>query len=87
MTLLRTRIIVSAAVFAANLALSLSYGTAEAQAPRRSDSQTPIRHHMVLAEPSEGQAEAASMTVKPEMTKNPGSKYSEFCGFSGVNAC
>jgi len=87
MTLLRTRIIVSAAVFAANLALSLSYGTAEAQAPRHSASQMSRSHHMVLAEPSEGQAEAESVTTKPEMTKNSESDYSGFCGFSGANAC
>lgn len=86
MMCMRTRIIASAFVFAANFALSLSCGTAEAQSPHRGAIQMSHRHHVVLADPAAGPAEAASLMMKPETSMHP-SDYSGFCGFSGVNAC
>jgi hypothetical protein len=87
MTLMRTRIIVSAAVFAANLVLSLSYGTAEAQASRHGADQISRLHHGGHAEPSMFSAETRSTTMQPEITDKTYADYSGFCGFSGVNAC
>jgi hypothetical protein len=86
MTLPRTRLIVSAAVFAANLALSLSYGTAaEAQAPRHSAGQMSRQHHTILTAPSVGSAGAASVTMKPQNSPNPSCDSPVFCDFSGDN--
>jgi hypothetical protein len=84
--LLKTRIIVSAVVFAANLALSLSYGTAEAQAPRHGPSQASRPHTMRFAE-RPAVAEASSKAVKPKTPMNSSADYPEFCSFSRVNAC
>ena len=85
MALLKTRIIVSAVVFAANL--SLSYGSAEAQAPPHGTSQASGLHRMRLAERPTIAAEAGSMAMPPETSMNYSSDYPEFRGFSGLNAC
>jgi hypothetical protein len=86
MTRMRTRIIALAAVFAANLALSLSYGTAEAQSPHRGATQMSHRHHVVHVDRSDAPAEPAPLMMKPNMSMHI-SDYSGFCGLSGVNAC
>ena len=86
MTRIRTRIIASAVVFVANMALSLSNGIAEAQSPHRGAIQMSHHHHVALPDPTAGPAETAPMTMKPETSMHP-SDYSGFCGFSGVNAC
>lgn len=85
MTLIRTRIILSAAVFAANLALSLSYGTAEAQTPRHIVGQVSRQHHMALREPLAGPAGAPSLIMMPMSAANPSCDVPWYCDFPTVN--
>jgi hypothetical protein len=84
MTLVRTRLIAAAAVFAANLALSLSYGTAEAQAPRHPPRQVSHRPPKALAEAGGWPAQTAPVTMKPT-SANPGCDVPWFCDFPGAN--
>lgn len=86
MTPLRTRIIVSAVVFAANLALSLSYGAAEAQAPHHGVRLASRQHTLQMEEPSSMSAESGP-AIKRDMSIGADSDFSRFCGFSGPNAC
>lgn len=81
MTLLKTRIFVSAAVFAANLALSLAYGGAQAHAP----------HHEARSRALQAQVPSATRAFGDPAPKHEMSMraddFSGFCGFSGANAC
>ena len=77
MTLLKTRLVVSAAVFAANLALSLASGSAQAQAPHHG-----ARPHVAQMETTP----AFDTPTKREMSMRA-DDFSGFCGFSGANAC
>lgn len=86
MTLLKTRIIVSAAVFAANLALSLSSGTAQAQAPHHGVLLASQQHALQMDAPSAAPA-SDRPAIKREMSMSGESDFSGFCGFSGPNAC
>jgi hypothetical protein len=87
MTLIKTRIVVAAAVFAANLALSLSYGTAEAEVAHHAMRQ-PSQHHLQQIDgPSAIPAGANPMMMKREMAMRADDDFSAYCGFSGANAC
>lgn len=82
MTRMRTRIIASAVVFAANMALSLSYGTAEAQLPHRSATEMSCQHHPSCPDPTAIADEIAPVTLMPETPTRP----PEYPGFVG-SAC
>ena len=86
MTLLKTRIIASAAVFATNLALSLSSGTAQAQAPHHHAQLASRQHTLQMQAPSAAPA-FGDVATKREMSIRAESDFSGFCSFSGANAC
>jgi hypothetical protein len=81
---MRTRIIASAVVFAANMVLSRSYGVAEEQLPHLGAIRMSHLHHAIF--PASKADETASRMMAPERSIHP-YKYSGFCGLSGVNAC
>jgi hypothetical protein len=86
MILLRTRLIVSAFVFTANAALSLSYGAAEAQAPHHGVRLASRQHTLQMEGPSSLSAESGP-AIKRGVSIGADSDFSRFCGFSGPNAC
>ena len=81
---MRTRIIASAVVFAANMALSRSYGAAEEHLPRPGAIRMSHQHHAIFSVFMA--AETATMTMMPD-TSMHSSEYSSFCVFTGVSGC
>lgn len=87
MPLVTTRVLVLTAVFTANLALSLSAGTAKAQPRHHTTCQTSRQHTLQMEGSSGIPTDANAMIIDHDKPVLPDSADKGFCGFSGANAC
>ncbi len=84
MILPKARIVALAAAVAANLALALSAGAAQAQAPHHG---VRLASHQRALPMDARSAMSFGPAMKHDVQIGAGSDFSGFCDFSGANAC
>ena len=85
MILPKTRVVAFAAAVAANLALTLSAGAAQAQAPHHGARLA--AHQQALPMDARSTVPFGGLAMKHDTPTGADSDFSGFCDFSGANAC